>query len=289
MKKAMVFAIGAMAACSMVVHAQQALASGSTDAPTTATFPPPGSTWECAASQMRGKAFDEMASGKPFKGMAFTEHLPFAFQFGEDDDPDGVMVLIGRLETMDEGGGEALPWPQVNGMKGGRITIDNSDSLLEFHDIAGNVGHRDEKSVTLPLDTTPVFLKSAKGPAAIRERLRTAEIKGKRGIEISARDFASRVDADGTVFVVELRNRLNATLAGTLAIAEPKDIRLAYTVALVELAPGEAHEYEFPVASATPNAANSYRFQFSFLDASGATAASATTVSISAATSQQAE
>ncbi len=218
-------------------------------------------------------AFNWMTSGKPFKGMAFTEHLPFAFQFGEDDDPDGVMVVFGRLIPIGGTNYKILPWAQVNSMPAGKITIDNSDSLLEFRDMAGNIEHEGEQSVTLPLGILPIFMKSAKGPAAIRERLLAAEITGKRGIEIIPHDFATRIDADGAKLVVELHNRLNSTLAGTFAIAEPEGIRLEFTVAQVELAPGESRNYEFPVASATPNDANAYKFQFSFRDAAGATAA----------------
>jgi hypothetical protein len=36
-------------------------------------------------------AFNNMVTGKPFEKMVFPEHLPFAFQFGKDDDKDGLV------------------------------------------------------------------------------------------------------------------------------------------------------------------------------------------------------
>ncbi|MGI6495024.1 MAG: hypothetical protein ACOX5G_02865 [Kiritimatiellia bacterium] len=224
-------------------------------------------------------AFNAMTSGKPFRGMVFTEHLPFAFQFGEDDDPEGVVVVFGKLVPIGGTSYRMLPWAQVNGSDGGTLALDNSDGLLSFYDMEGNPGHVGETEVVVPMDIAPLYVGSAKGPAAINERLRAARIAGKRGIEIIPRDFSSRVDAEGARLVVELRNRLNAPLAGNLAIAEPDGIRLASSAAPVELAPGESRRLEFPVAEATPSPANAYLFRFSFQASTGETAAYAEVLS----------
>ena len=42
-------------------------------------------------------------------------------------------------------------WHQVDGSPGGEMTIDNSDGLLQFHDLSGNPCYVGEKSVKLPM------------------------------------------------------------------------------------------------------------------------------------------
>ena len=217
-------------------------------------------------------ALDAMTTGKGFHGVLFPGHLPFAFQFGGDDDPEGVVIVFGRL--VPAGDGTPVPWPQVNTPGGGTITLDNGDGALSFYDAQGKSAHAGEKSVTEPMGVAPIYLKSAKGPTLIRERLLAARIENQRAIEIVPRDFATPVDAPGACLEVELRNRLNAPVAGTFALAEPEGIVLKATVARVELAPGESRVFEFPVASATPAPANSYLLRCSYRDdATGATAA----------------
>jgi hypothetical protein len=129
-------------------------------------------------------AFNSMATGKPFEKMVFADHLPFAFQFGMDDDKDGLVIVFGRLMPIGSENFRVLLWPQVNSSAGGTMRIENGDGLLEFNDLAGNRVHRDEKTVEVPLSFLPTYIKSAKGPSAVAQRLKEARIEGKRFVEI---------------------------------------------------------------------------------------------------------
>jgi len=43
--------------------------------------------------------FNHFVTGLRFKRLVFQNHLPWLFQFGEDDDPNGVCVMLGQLVT----------------------------------------------------------------------------------------------------------------------------------------------------------------------------------------------
>jgi hypothetical protein len=107
-------------------------------------------------------AFNNMVTGKPFEKMVFSEHLPFAFQFGKDDDKDALVVVFGRLIPIGSEDFRELLWPQVNSSAGGVIKIENGDGLLEFYDLAGNRVHGDEKIVEVSLNFLPAYIKSRK-------------------------------------------------------------------------------------------------------------------------------
>ncbi len=44
-------------------------------------------------------AFNYFVTGLRFRKLMFQDHLPWAFQFGQDDDPDGICVMFGQLLT----------------------------------------------------------------------------------------------------------------------------------------------------------------------------------------------
>ena len=46
------------------------------------------------------------------------------------------------------------------------ITIDNTDGLLRFYDLAGNPVFVGEKTVKLPMSVYPSYIKCDKGPIA---------------------------------------------------------------------------------------------------------------------------
>jgi hypothetical protein len=45
-------------------------------------------------------AFNALVTGKPFEKMVFTDHLPLAFQFGKDDDKDGLVMGLLAAEIL---------------------------------------------------------------------------------------------------------------------------------------------------------------------------------------------
>ena len=214
-------------------------------------------------------AFNALVTGKPFEKMVFTDHLPLAFQFGKDDDEDGLVIVFGRLMPIGSENFRVLLWPQINSSPGGTMTIDNSDGLLEFYDLAGNRLHRNEKSVELPLGFLPAYLKSAKGPAAIGQRLKEARIEGKRFLEIVPLDFNALPDSKGAALRVTLRNRLNREVTGSLKVAPPAGITLKGDSQEVTLRAGEARTLELPIDRAELSPANSYPFGFEFSSSAG--------------------
>ncbi len=215
-------------------------------------------------------AFNALATGKPFEKMIFPNHLPFAFQFGKDNDKEGLVVVFGRLIPIGSDSFKALLWPQVNSASGGKITIDNSDGLLEFYDLAGNRQHQSEKSVELPLSFLPTYIKSASGPAAVGQRLKEAKIEGKRFVEIVPRDFNSLPNTPVAELHVEVRNRLNRTVEGRLKVGAPEGLHLKNGAQqTVSLEAGETRTLKFPVERATLSPANAYPFKFEFSSPAG--------------------
>lgn len=215
-------------------------------------------------------AFNSLVTGKQFEKMVFAEHLPFAFQFGKDDDKDGLVVVFGRLSPIGSESFRVLLWPQVNSSAGGTMKIENGDGLLEFYDLAGNRVHRNEKIVEVPLSFLPTYIKSPKGPSAVAQRLREAKIEGKRFLEIVPLDFKALPNSPGAALHVTLRNRLNREVTGALKIAAPAGIVLKEgNQREVTMQAGEAKTLEIPIDHAEISPTNSYPFGFEFSSAAG--------------------
>ncbi|MGI6495796.1 MAG: hypothetical protein ACOX5G_06870 [Kiritimatiellia bacterium] len=218
-------------------------------------------------------AFNHFVTGLRFNKLVFQDHLPWLFQFGEDDDPDGVVVMIGQLLTRGGPTPQDNPsgrlWGQVDSVDGGTITVENARAglfggrTLRFYDAAANEIHKGEATVTLPLDMQPVYIRSGKGPAAVAEAFRKGVIEGKYPAEILPRDFTQRI-ADGLVLRVDLANRLNAPISGTFSATAPEGFVLARDNVAVELAAGERKTIELPFAKVDAGHANQYPFQFVF-------------------------
>ena len=215
-------------------------------------------------------AFNNMVTGKPFEKMVFSEHLPFAFQFGKDDDKEGLVIVFGRLMPIASENFRVLLWPQINSSAGGTMKIENGDGLIEFYDLAGNRVHRDEKTVEIPLSFLPTYIKSAKGPQAVVQRLKEAKIEGKRFVEIVPRDFNALPNSAGTTLRVELRNGLNREVIGALKVSAPDSVTLkGEHQQKVTLQAGEAKTLEFPLEKAEISPANAYPFRFEFSSPAG--------------------
>ncbi len=218
-------------------------------------------------------AMNAMTAGKQFEKVAFLNHLPWLFQFGKDGDPQGITVLYGQLISFGcrkpQDNVAERPWAQVEAADGGTITIDNADGLLEFLDIAGNPMFKGEKSVTIPMSFIPTYIRCAKGPGAVAERIRTAKIEGKRPVEILPEDFSTRIDDPKAALNVRIHNCLNSRIQGTLKVKPPEEVALKEAAQAVELAPGETKALAFPIASGKPAPANAYPFEFVFNSPAG--------------------
>lgn len=219
----------------------------------------------CAATA----AFDYLITGLKFNKMIFQDHLPFAFQFGPDDGKDSVVVVFGQLMPIGSDDMRRLLWRQINSDGHGTITIDNSDGTLQFFDLAGNPEFAGEKLVTIPLNACATYIKSPMGPVEIAKKLSTAKIEGKRFVEIVPHDFNTLPNAKDAILRVELRNRLNHAVTGSLKITPPEGMTLGSAEQPVTLNEGETKTFEFPVTAAQLSPENAYPCKFDFTGADG--------------------
>ena len=215
-------------------------------------------------------ALNYFLTGKPFEKIVFRNHLPWAFQFGKDDDPAGLLIVFGQLVPISGSDPKDRLWTQVDSAPGGTLRIDNADGLLRFFDLAGNPAHEGKKTVELPMSVEPTYIACNQGPAAAAKRLAAARIDNKRPVEILPHDFTAPVGKGGEL-VVELHNCLNRPLRGELAVETAEGLQLQQPRQTVELAAGERRAARFSIAAAAPNPVNAWpcRFRFSS-DAGGA-------------------
>lgn len=214
-------------------------------------------------------AFNHFATGKPFEKMAFLSHLPWVFQFGKDDDADAVLVVFGQLSPLGVNDPKARLWSQVDEAKGGTLTIDNHDGLLQFFDLAGNPVYLNQATITLPMTVVPTYLKCSQGPGAAVQRLASARIQGKPPVEIIPHDLASAVDAPAARLVVDVHNCLNSPISGKLSVTAPSGIAFKANDQAVQLSAGETKSMLFEIASAKPDQANAYPLAYRFSSEAG--------------------
>ena len=214
-------------------------------------------------------AFNYLVTGKSFEKTAFLSHLPWVFQFGKDDDRDGVLVLFGQLLSAFGKDPKERPWAQVEASSGGTLIIDNADGLLRFRDLAANPMYEGQQKVTLPLSILPTYIQCEQGPAAAVERIRQARIEGKRPVEILPRDFTRLLTDNGATLTVGIHNCLNRPVSGTLTVSAPNEVKLRSSKAEVTLAAGETKWLSFGIAAATPKPTNAYPFEFRFSSPAG--------------------
>lgn len=216
-------------------------------------------------------AFNYFVSGKTFQKLVFKDRLPWVFQFGKDDDKSALLVVFGQLMTIGGSSPKERLWAQVDGTPGGTMTVDNSDGLLQFYDLAGNPTYLKQKQVVLPMNIQPTYILCKQGPVAAAARLAKAVIAGKKPVEILPHDF-SQLMAAGINLDVEVHNCLNRSITGRLVVKAPEGITLkdAQGTQTVTLAAGEKKLLQFGLATATPAAGNAYPFSFHFESDAGA-------------------
>jgi len=214
-------------------------------------------------------AANHFLTGRTFEKVVFHTHLPWVFQFGKDNDPEGVLVLLGRLRGPAGNDPKERPWAQIETAPPGTLTVQNGDGRLQFFDVAGNPLHFGARTVRLPLSTEGMYIRCAQGPAAAAARLKAAAFAGQRPVEILPRDFSGFPTAPGARLTVTLQNRLNRSLLGILTAQTPPEIHLDQREQLIELAAGAQATLAFPVLQASNHPANAYPFTFTFRSPAG--------------------
>jgi len=219
-------------------------------------------------------AFNHFMTGLRFEKLVFKDHLPWLFQFGKDDDPSGVCIMFGQLLTRGGPTPQDAPkgrlWAQVDQVDGGTITIDNADGALSFFDVAGNEVHKGERQVKLDLSFLPVYITSQQGPKLVGERVRQGRIDGKYPAEILPHDFTQRITDKDLTLNVEVANRINRTIKGTLKVTPPDGFALADNNRRVTLKAGEKKNIAFKFRTVAKNENNRYPFAFTFDTDAGA-------------------
>ncbi len=213
-------------------------------------------------------AFNYFVTGLRFKKLVFKDHLPWVFQFGEDNDPKGVCVLLGQLLTRGGPTPQDNPkgrlWAQVDQVDGGTITLNNRDRALRFYDVAGNEIQKGRKAVVLSLNILPAYIKSKKGPALIAKRIRQGMMSGKYAAEILPHDFTQLITSRGLTLNVEVANRLNRSIRGKLTLKPPAGFRIQNNGQQVTLEAGEKKSVAFSFAKVRRDPTNQYPFEFTF-------------------------
>ncbi len=158
--------------------------------------------------------WNAMIQDREFKRLAFTDHVPYLYQFGEDN--DARLVLCGRLISINSTRVRDNPWWQLKEGPTGSIRVADPQRVFDVKDLNGNPVPRDtDGSYKLVLDTRAYYLSSAKGAEAVVEAVRAGEVEGLRAVHIAPSGVAG-VEA-GTTLPVTLHNFLNRTITGRLS------------------------------------------------------------------------
>ena len=189
--------------------------------------------------------WNAMIQDREFKRLAFTTHLPYLYQFGED--ADARLVLCGRPTSTGSGRMEDYPWWQVLQGPTGMMTIPDPQKILEVRDLNGNpVPRAADGSFRVSMDTSAFYLWSAKGAAAVIEAVRACVIDGTRAVHLAPNGVKRNANG-ANLLPVALHNALNRPVRGTLSVASLNpQIPLAFTGA-VELAAGATVTVEVQV------------------------------------------
>lgn len=171
--------------------------------------------------------WNAMIQDREFKRLAFTSHLPYLYQFGED--ADARLVLCGRPTSTGSGRMEDYPWWQVHQGPTGMLTIPDPQKSLEVRDLNGNpVPRAADGGFRVSLDTSAYYLWSAKGAAAVIEAVRACIIDGTRAVHLAPNGVKRNANG-ANILPVALHNALNRPVRGTLSVASLNpQIQLAF-------------------------------------------------------------
>ncbi|MDP7253106.1 MAG: hypothetical protein QGF00_26115 [Planctomycetota bacterium] len=218
-------------------------------------------------------AFNHFVTGLRFKRLAFHNHLPWLFQFGEDDNPRGVCVMLGQLLTRGGPTPQDNPhgrlWGQVDSVDGGIITVDNTDGSLRFYDVAANEVFQGQKSVRIDLTMLPTYIQSSRGPAHTVERVRQGNIRDKYPAEILPHDFTQHITDKALALNVDLANRLNRPITGKLTVRAPDGFGVANNGESVSVNAGEKKTIAISFSAVKEDPSNQYPFEFTWATDAG--------------------
>lgn len=180
--------------------------------------------------------WNAMVQDREWKRLAFTTHLPYLHQFG--DDADARLVLVGRPTSTGSGRMNDYPWWQIHQGPTGTMTIPDPDKVLEVRDLNGNpLPRAADGGVRVTMDTSAYYLWSAEGAQAVIDAVRACTIEGTRAVHIAPNGV--RRDANGaTVLPVELHNALNRPVNGTLTVKSLSPLTVLAFSQKVELSAG---------------------------------------------------
>ena len=161
--------------------------------------------------------WNALIQDRVFAGIAFTDHLPFVYQFGEDQ--DAQLVLVGRLMGLQTERARDVVWPQHAFAPEGSITIADPRREIDVRDCAGNPAPRAaDGSYTVELSATPWFIRAPRATTAI-EAIRAGKMVGLRNVEILPGSFAiAPQPGKPAPLTVKLHNLRNVPVSGTLTV-----------------------------------------------------------------------
>lgn len=158
--------------------------------------------------------WNAMIQDREFKRLAFTDHIPYLYQFGEDN--DARLVLCGRLISINSKRVQDNPWWQLKEGPTGDFGLPDPQRVIDVRDLNGNPMPREaDGGYKLVLDTRSYYLSSAKGAAAVIEAVGAGEVRGLRAVHI-APGGVDGVEA-GATLPVTLHNFLNRSVTGQLS------------------------------------------------------------------------
>lgn len=183
---------------------------------------------------------------REFKRLVFTTHLPYLYQFGDDN--DARFMLYGKVVSINSSRIHDNPWWQVVSGPSGTFRLPDPQRSVEVRDLNGNPLPREaDGSYTLILDTRGYYLSSPAGAGAVADAVRAGTIVGFRAVHI-APSALSGIEV-GSTLTVTLHNALNRAVTGKFVATGLNDkAKLSFTKT-VEISAGEILSVEIPLTS----------------------------------------
>jgi len=217
----------------------------------------------CRPTAVAANAFLNFTAGRSFTRIAFTDHLPWLYQFGSDT--NCCFILAGDRSMINPD--TVTMYDQIKA--DGVLTMSNLGGKLKVYDIYGNLYPAKAGNYTLPCGFTSVYLEAPGLTAAqVIAAVQAARLEKVKPVEFFADDFVTPI-ADAKTIDVDVHNVLNRTIVGAVTVTTPATITLAQQTFPVTLRPGETRTLQLPIKSAVVNPANAYTFTFHFAGADG--------------------
>ena len=211
-------------------------------------------------------AWNAIIADRLFTRIAFTEHLPWLYQFGPDN--DARLVLYGRAMPLASGNVRNVVWRQAAEGPDGMLTMADPQGALVVMDMEGNRLPCENKTYRVPMTPTGFYLQSDRGAAYVIACVAQGKLEGLRQVEILPGTLSS-LPASGkpAELAVRVHNLRNSSLAGELKVESMlKDCPLSFSEKL-EMAAGETTAASLLVARLP---VGGLPLQFRFTTAAGA-------------------